>query len=224
MKRPGRRWIVAGIGALVAAAALVALGAGHAAGWADHLEDSLEQRGLLQGVLVFSAATVVGTLLMVPAWIFPVAAGAAFGFGWGLAAAVAAQALAAQCAFLVTRHVLRARIERAAKRNKSFKAVDQAVRKDPWKVVALLRLAPVLPSGLKSYFLGLTAVGPVDYATASAVGTLPGVALKVYVGSAGRDALASGGVLQWSVLAVGAAATIAIGIFVGRFARRRLGF
>lgn len=142
----------------------------------------------------------------------------------GLVAALAAQAAAAQCAFLVTRYVLRKRIERAAKRNQSFKAVDQAVKKAPWKVVALLRLAPVLPSGLKSYFLGLTCVGALDFATASAAGTLPSLALKVYVGHAGRDAIASGGVLQWSVLAAGALATIAIGVFVGKFARRSLGF
>lgn len=225
MKTPRRTWIIAGgVAVLLAAVALAAAAAGHAEGWTDHLEDSLDQRGLFQGMLVFGAATLVGTLLMVPAWIFPIAAGAAFGFGWGLLAALAAQAVAAQCAFLVTRYVLRKRIERAAKRNKSFKAVDQAVKKDPWKVVALLRLAPVLPSGLKSYFLGLTCVGALDFATASVAGTLPSLALKVYVGHAGRDAIASGGVLQWSVLAAGALATIAIGVFVGKFARRNLGF
>ena len=209
-------------GALVLAALVAVLAAGHATGWADRLEDALEQRGLLQGMAIFTAATVVGTLLMVPAWIFPIAAGAAFGFGWGLAASIVAQAAAAQCAFLLARHGLKRHVERIAKKQKSFKAVDTAVKKDPWKVIALLRLAPVLPSGMKSYLLGLTCAGALDYATASAAGTLPALALKVYIGAAGRDALTAGGPLRWAVLGFGVAATLALAFFAGRAAKRTL--
>jgi uncharacterized membrane protein YdjX (TVP38/TMEM64 family) len=224
LKRPSARtWALAAAGVAVVAA-LIALSAGHAAGWADSLEDTLEARGLVTGVLVFCAASLVGTLLLVPAWIFPIAGGAAFGFGWGLLASIVAQALAAQCAFFLARHVLRARIARAAKRYDTFKAVDKAVKREPRKVVALLRLSPVLPSGLKSYFLGLTGVRALDYAAASSAAMAPTLALKVYVGAAGRDALASGGPLEWAVLGAGIAATLAIGLFVGRFAKRTLGF
>ena len=125
---------------------------------------------------------------------------------------------------LLTRHALRDRVGRAAQRNKSFKAIDRAVRKEPWKVVALLRLAPVLPSGLKSYFLGLTCVTPLDYASASVLATLPTTALKVYVGAAGRDVLAGGGPLHWAALAAAVIAMLGVGLFVGRFAKSRLGF
>jgi uncharacterized membrane protein YdjX (TVP38/TMEM64 family) len=224
MKPATKRLAWVGGAALLVAAAAIALAAGHAHDWADQLEDALEQRGLLQGLAIFCAATVVGTLLMAPAWVFAIAAGAAFGFGWGLLAAVAAQAAAAQCALLLTRHALRDRVGRAAQRNKSFKAIDRAVRKEPWKVVALLRLAPVLPSGLKSYFLGLTCVTPLDYASASVLATLPTTALKVYVGAAGRDVLAGGGPLHWAALAAAVIAMLGVGLFVGRFAKSRLGF
>lgn len=224
MKSSTRRLALGLALALFAGLAIAALSAGPAREWAGTLEDGLESRGLLAGMLIFCAASLVGTLLLVPAWIFPVAGGAAFGFGWGLAASIVAQALAAQCAFYLTRYVLRERVERAARRNKSFAAVDKAVKKDPMKVVALLRLSPVLPSGLKSYFLGLTCVDALAYAAASTLAMVPGLALKAYVGAAGRDALASGGALKWAVLAAGAIATVAIGLFVGRFAKRRLGF
>ena len=117
--------------------------------------------------------------------------------------------------------MVRERIERAAKRNKSFAAVDKAVRREPWKVVALLRLSPVLPSGLKSYFLGLTCVDAVAYTTASALGMLPGLALKVYIGDTGRAAL-SGGPVKWAMLAAGIAATIAMALIVSRAVRKRL--
>ena len=96
------------------------------------------------------------------------------------------------------------------------------MRREPWKVVALLRMSPVLPSGLKSYFLGLTCVRPLAYTLATAVGTFPGLALKVYVGHAGRDVLQSGGPLKWTLLAAGVVATIAMATLVSRAARKRL--
>ena len=214
-----RRWI-AGAAAMVAVGALIAAFA-PLRDWTDGIEDAVENMGTVPGILAFCAVSVAGTLLMVPAWIFAVAAGAAFGLAWGFVAAMAAGTASALAAFLIARVVARERIERAARRDKSFAAVDKAVRREPWKMVALLRLSPVLPSGLKSYFLGLTCVDPVAYTTASALGMLPGIALKVYIGHAGRGAL-SGGPLKWALLAAGVAATIALALLVGRSVRRRL--
>jgi uncharacterized membrane protein YdjX (TVP38/TMEM64 family) len=125
-------------------------------------------------------------------------------------------------AFLISRYVLRSPVERLARRNAPFKAVDHAVAKEPWKVVALLRLSPVLPSGLKSYFLGLTCIDLAAYAYATAAGMLPGLLLKVYLGDAGRGALTHGGPLQWTLFAAGVAATIALTLIVGRKVRRKL--
>lgn len=189
--------------------------------WVMALEDVLEQMSLGAALLAFCAISVVGTLMMVPAWIFPIAAGAVFGMGWGVAIAIVASTLAAVAAFLVGRFVMRGRIERMAKRHKSFAAVDKAVRREPWKVVALLRMSPVLPSGLKSYFLGVTCVDVFNYVTATALGMLPGIALKVYIGYAGRDAL-NGGPLKWAMLAAGVAATVAMTLIVGRAVKKRL--
>lgn len=161
-------------------------------------------------------------LLLVPAWIFPLIAGAVFGVLWGFVAAFAATLAAALAAFLIARYLIRAHVERAARRHRAFNAVDAAVAKEPRKVVALLRMSPVLPSGLKSYFLGLTKVRLADYTLASAAGMLPGVALKVYVGAAGRGALAGGSVLDWTVFVLGVAATIALALIVGRRVKKKL--
>ena len=206
---------------MLAVAAVVALVV-PARDWTAFLEHSLEERNLWQALLVFCAAYVIGTLVLLPAWIFPIAAGAAFGPFWGLVAAAASATLAATSAFFVARHIVRARVERAARRNETFAAVDKAVGREPWKVVALLRMSPVLPSGVKSYFLGLTSVRPLPYILASASGMFPGIALKVYLGHLGRDALI-GGPVKWAVLAAGVAATVAITVIVGRAVRKRLG-
>lgn len=221
MKVPGRHrvWIVSAAG--VAAAALLALVA-PLHDWLDTLEDTLGQLGLVSGLLAFGAITIAGSLAMLPAWVFQIAAGAAFGFGWGLVAALAATLAASLCAFLIGRYALRDRVGRAARRDPSFAAVDKAVKRDPFKVVALLRMSPVLPSTLKSYFLGVTCVDAIPYTAASALGMLPGIAVKVYVGYAGRDALASGGPLKWALLGAGLLATLAMAFFIGRAARKRL--
>ena len=214
-----RRLVVLGI-----AVALLALAASllPLRDWSEVLEGAIERMDPVAGVLVFCAVTVLASLLLVPAWIFPLLAGAVFGLGWGLAAAVTAGMLAALVAFLLGRYVLRSRIEKLAGRSPAFKAIDQAVAKEPWKVVALVRMSPVMPSGLKSYFLGLTRVKLPAYAWASMAGMCPGVLLKVYIGAVGRGALRGDGALDWSILAVGVVATIALTVIVGRKVRARL--
>lgn len=191
--------------------------------WSDALAVALEGHAFWIALAIFVGAAVVGTLLMVPAWIFPVAAGAAFGWAWGTLVSMAAGALAAQCAYLLSRHALRGLVERRAKKVKAFKAVDKAMRSAPLKVVALLRLSPVLPSGVKSYLMGLTCVRPTPYALGSVLGTLPGTALKAFIGDEGREALAGGSAAHWAVFGVGAAATVLVMLLIGRYARRELG-
>ena len=158
---------------------------------------------------------------MVPAWVFPVAAGAAFGFAWGFAAAATAAMIGAIAAFLASRHLLRGRLEKYVRGHTTFKAFQKAVSNDGWKVVALLRLSPMFPSGMKSYFFGLTRIKLATYASATLVGMLPGLALKVFIGAAGRDALQRGP-LEWTVLVLGIAATVAFAVVVRRLTLRRL--
>jgi uncharacterized membrane protein YdjX (TVP38/TMEM64 family)/membrane-associated phospholipid phosphatase len=190
--------------------------------WSDKMVEALHEMSPLAALIAFCAVSTLAGLLLVPAWIWPIAAGAVFGFGWGLAAALASAAATALGAFLLARYVLRRHVERAARRSAAFKAVDAAVAKEGWKIVALLRISPVLPSGLKSYFLGLTRVGLSDYICASLAGMFPGILLKVYVGDAGRDALAEGGALNWTIFAAGVAATVTLALLLGRRARARL--
>ena len=208
---------------LLASVAAVAFGAAAALllplkDWSFELEQALEHMGLWRALTIYCGVTVIGTLLLVPAWIFPLVAGAAFGLGWGLAAALVSTLAAALLAFVAARTVLRKPIERAAKRSPRFKAVDRAVAREAWKIVALVRMSPVLPSGLKSYFFGVTRIHIRDYASASLAGMLPGIALKVYVGSAGRLALADGGPLNWALFGGGLAAIVVLGIIITRIA------
>jgi undecaprenyl-diphosphatase len=215
-------WIALGLalGASLAAALLLPM-----RDWSEQFQQWLEQMNLVQALLVFTAIYVIGSVMLLPGWIFPLAAGVVFGLGWGLAVTLIAATLAAVAPFLIARYVVHERVERLAKRNPAFKSVDDAVRKEPWKVVALLRMSPILPSPMKSYFLGLTCVDLVTYAWASLAGMLPGLALKVYVGAAGREVFSGeSSTLKWAILAAGVAATVGVAVVTSRFAKRRLSF
>ena len=190
--------------------------------WWAGFEDRMEAMQPVLAALLFSMVYAAALLLLLPAWIFPIAAGAVFGLFWGVLAALAAVAASAIVGLLVSRYAVRGRMERIARKSDVFKAVDHAVAKEPRKIVMLLRLAPVIPCGLKSYFLGLTRVRVEDYMAATIIGVAPDVLVKVYLGAAGRGALSHGGVLNWSLLAAGILALGALTFIVGRRVRATL--
>jgi uncharacterized membrane protein YdjX (TVP38/TMEM64 family) len=190
--------------------------------WWSSFEDRVEGMNPLAGFAVFSAAYAAALLLLLPAWVFPVAAGAIFGFAWGTLAALAGVAASAVLGLVLARYIAPARLQRSARKNDTFKAIDQAVQKEPWKFVALLRLAPAIPCGLKTYFLGLTRVAPRTYLGASMAGMAPDLLVKVYLGAAGRGALGGGGALHWVMLGSGVVAMFALWFIVGRRLRKQL--
>jgi uncharacterized membrane protein YdjX (TVP38/TMEM64 family) len=114
-------------------------------------------------------------------------------------------------------------LRRWARSGSMFKAIERAVAKAPWKMVALLRLSPVIPCGLKSYFLGLTKIGLAPYMGATLAGVAPDLAIKVYLGAAGRGALGSGGALNWLLFAGGVLALASLSWIVGRRVKGTLG-
>ena len=63
-------------------------------------------------------------------------------------------------------------MERWARENPRFEAIDAAIREQGWKVVALLRLSPLVPFSLSNYLYGLTAVRFWPYVAASAAGMI----------------------------------------------------
>lgn len=190
--------------------------------WWSRFEDSIEAMSPLEAMLVFCAAYAAALLLLLPAWIFPLAAGALFGFVGGLAAAELGVALSALAGWALARHVLRPWIEGAARRSKTFKAIDHTVAREPKKIVLLFRMTPAVPCGLKSYFLGLTRVRLADYLLATALGVLPDLGIKVWLGAAGRDALDRGGTGNWTLFVAGVGALLILTLIVGRKLRQRL--
>jgi uncharacterized membrane protein YdjX (TVP38/TMEM64 family) len=204
--------------ALAAAARLLPL-----TEWLDGFQRWVADQGPWGGVL-YGIVYTVAALLFVPGSLLTIGAGALFGVFWGTVIVSIASTAAAAAAFLIARYLARARVERAAERNRTFGAIDRGIRKRGWRVVALLRLSPLVPFSLSNYLYGLTPVAFGPYVLASWIAMLPATVLYVYLGAAGRAA--AGGrertPLEWTLFAVGLLATLAVTVMVSRAARREL--
>jgi uncharacterized membrane protein YdjX (TVP38/TMEM64 family) len=193
--------------------------------WVKTLTDWIHRLGIA-GAFIFIGVYALAAVLFLPGAIFTIAAGLVYGIAAGTAVALAGATLGAALAFLVARYVLRARIERLAKKNKKFGAIDEAVGEQGWKIVGLLRLSPLIPFNVSNYFYGVTSIGFWPYLIASALGMLPGTLLYVYLGAIGQAGLGGGkkghSPLEWIFLGLGLLANIAVTIFVSRVAQKAL--
>ncbi|MEK7795373.1 MAG: TVP38/TMEM64 family protein [Candidatus Hydrogenedentota bacterium] len=186
----------------------------------------IDAQGAL-GMAAFILLYVVAAVCLVPGSLLTLGAGAIYGLPKGLACVSVASTLGACAAFFVGRYLARGWIASKIGSNPKFRAIDEAVAKEGWKIVGLTRLSPVLPYTLLNYAYGTTRVSFLHYFLASWIGMLPGTVLYVYIGSAagGLSSLGSDRgrtPAELALLAVGLIATLAVTIFITRMARRAL--
>ena len=198
---------------------------GRLVGLVTHIHDA----GLV-GVLLFALVYIISTVAFLPASVLTLAAGFVYGPLLGTLIVSPVSVVAATCAFVLGRTLARDRIARRISRHPRFTAVDEAVARQGFRIIALLRLSPLFPFNVLNYALGLTRVRLRDYVLASWLGMLPGTVLYVYLGSlltsvndvltssAHRTTPAAASWLYW----LGLGATIAVVIVVARIARQSL--
>ncbi len=181
------------------------------------------------GVLVFAGVYALGTVLALPGLILTVTAGAVFGIWWGTLAVSIGSTLGVAATFLIGRYLARDAVARRLQRYPRFAAIDRAVGMGGWKIVALLRLSPVVPFNLQNYLYGLTAVRFWPCVLASWMAMLPGTFLYVYLGHVGRSGIeAAAGSdtgrtsAEWAMLTVGLIATAVVTAYVTRLAQRAM--
>jgi len=180
------------------------------------------------GWLIFVVIYILACVLFLPGAILTLGAGVIFGIVKGSILVSIASTLGAICAFLVGRYIARGLVEKKIEGNQKFKAIDDAVAKEGWKIVGLTRLSPIFPFNLLNYAYGVTKVSLKDYSLASWIGMMPGTVMYVYLGSLAGDlaALGSGSTTttpaQWTIRVIGFAATVAVTVYVTRIARKAL--
>ena len=180
------------------------------------------------GPAVFAAIYAVWTVLFLPGAALTLAGGAIFGLGKGLLAVWAGASVGLAVSFLIARYLARERVSAFARSNPKFGAIDRAIGQGGWKIVAMLRLSPVMPFNVQNYLYGVTAIGFVPAVLTSAAFIVPGTFLYIYLGHVAAQAAeaASGGqgrsAAEWGLLAVGLLATVLVTVYVTKLASKAL--
>lgn len=218
-KSVGKKLLIIGLLLLIVASFVF----GDPKGWLNGAITAVENLGPW-GPVVFALVYIVATVLMVPGSALTLSAGALFGVVYGTGIVSIASTSAAAIAFLIGRFLARDAIAARTAGNASFAALDRALGKDGWKIVALTRLTPIFPFALLNYAFGLTRVKFLHYVIASWIAMLPATVLYVYLGSLARAGLKSGEKtpLEWAMYGVGLLATIAVTIIVTRMAKKAI--
>jgi len=193
----------------------------------EHVSAWLGGLGVI-GAALFAVLIAVSSLCLLPASPFIIAASAVFGFSLGLLTSALGIIFGAASGYFLSRLFLRKDVADQLKGRPTFKAIDQAIAEEGWKIVLLLRLCPI-PFGLANYLYGLTAIPFLPYLITTFLGAIPGLLLFSHLGSAGKaglQALASGnlnkGGGEIALLGLSLAATIVLVVLLPRIARRAL--
>lgn len=186
---------------------------------------ALRQSGLA-GLALFAVLCFLFALAgIVPGALLGLAAGAIFGILDGFIAASAGILAGAGIAFALSRSYLRPFISSLLGRYGALSRLDHAVRADGWRLVALLRVSPVMPFSLTSYALGLSGIGLRDYLLGT-LASLPALFGYVVLGAlGGYGARLRSGTdhdIHLALLALGGAATLALTVHLSRLLARAL--
>jgi len=142
------------------------------------------------GFFVFVLVYFVATVLFIPGSILTLGAGFVFGSSFGLGVGVAVASLSvfvgasmgAIASFLLGRYLLRDWVKKLTSKYTICEALDVAFREKGFRIMALLRLSPIIPFNAINYIAGVTALSLRNYALALTA-ILPGTILYVFLGA-----------------------------------------
>ena len=180
------------------------------------------------GPVAFILIYILATVLFIPGSLLTLGAGAIFGVIGGSIWVSIGSTLGATCAFLVGRYLTRDWVAQKIENNEKFKAIDEAVATEGWKIVGLTRLSPIFPFNLLNYAFGITQVSLKNYFLASWIGMMPGTVMYVYIGSLAGNVAAlvtqgrSRTPAEWVLYGVGLVAAIALTVYITRIAKQAL--
>ncbi|MDO8426691.1 MAG: TVP38/TMEM64 family protein [Deltaproteobacteria bacterium] len=138
------------------------------------------------GPLVYILIYAIAASLMVPGLPVTVAGGILFGPVRGSIYVLTGATLGASLAFFIARRMGREWVESALKGGR-LGELDEKVREQGWKIVAITRLIPLFPYNFLNYAYGLTSIRFSQYLLATFVFMIPGVVAYVVFSSSILD-------------------------------------
>lgn len=173
----------------------------------------------------FVAVYALTCILFIPSFVFTFGGGTLFGF-WGIPLALLGTGLGSGAAFLMGRTFARGLVAKKFEHHKTFKALDAAIAKKGWQIVALARLSPIFPFSVGNYAFGLTALSLPAYALSSILGTIPSASVYTYLGMVSGTLTHHGNhersPLEWGLLIGGLIATLLLTRLIQKTAKASL--
>lgn len=142
--------------------------------------------GLL--LAIFAVLFIASGLVLVPRPVLCTAAGLIYGMA-AFPFVVGITTLSAILAFLLSRYLFRDRVLRMIERRPGLRTMVQAVDREGWRLLALLRLASPVPAFISNYSFGVTGMRLWPFTLTTALGSAPQIFIFLYLGSIGRIAM-----------------------------------
>jgi len=172
----------------------------------------------IPGFIVSIIIYFVSTILFIPVSILALGSAFVFAKEFGLVMGVLLTTIAvyigastgAMISFLLGRYLLRQPVHKMAAKHTTLKALDSALKRKGFRIMALLHLSPIIPFGALNYIAGITAVSFWAYYF-SLFSILPGTIFYSFVGaSAGSLADSSKDAEAYELIGIGIGLVLAI--------------
>jgi len=134
------------------------------------------------GPIIYMVAYAVGPSFLVPGAVMTIAAGLAFGTGWGSVYSLIGADLGAIVAFGAGRWLGKSFVERIV--GERFHEVLQKIACHGFQIIFYLRMVPVIPYNALNLLAGASPITFKDYFWASMIGMVPGTILFAFLGDA----------------------------------------
>ncbi len=180
------------------------------------------------GPVAFVGIYILVVCLGGPSTPLNIGAGLAFGVLWGALWAIVATSLGAIVSFLLARHLLGDWVQKKMECYPTCDAVLDQCEKEPWKLLLMVRLHPMLPTALTNYCIGTTTVKLWVFTACTFLASIPTRLVYAYLGSAGHMTLTHGGeeegisATDWWMYGTGFALALVLSVGLTWFVRRKL--
>ena len=124
----------------------------------------------------------VGPSFLVPGAVMTIAAGLAFGTGWGSVYSLIGADVGAVVAFGAGRWLGKSFVERIV--GERFHEVLRKIARNGFQIIFYLRMVPVIPYNALNLLAGASPIKFKDYFWASMIGMIPGTILFAFLGDA----------------------------------------
>lgn len=189
--------------------------------WITSFQNWVKGFGVL-GWFIFIGVYAIITFALLPGSFLTLAAGVIWGL-WAFPIVIIAATLGSAISFVAARFWFHDRVQEKVQSYPKFRAINEAIGEEGWRVVGLLRLSPALPFSLQNWFLGITSVGFWPSQIATFFGIMPGTLLYVWIGSLGAQAAGDDmSIAKYVVGGLGLLATLVVTVLVTKKANSKL--